>query len=406
MSFMLSEQNRRRIVVSLIAEELGRLRQREIPPVESLSWTDAMELGEGEEGASLGLDSLGRIDVAARLNQYFHLHEVGIEDYLLIEKTIGRWCAIVNEAFKVKWERVTFQTSGSTGQSKACTHDIADIVAEAHELSVLLGRPRRVVGMVPPHHIYGFIFTALVPQILGAEFIDARILSPGRIRATLETGDLIVATPHLWRYLSMSLPSFPAGVLGSTSTAPMPRDLAEELQSKGLSRLTEVYGSSETSGIAWRQNPSDAFTLFDAWIVSEDREAISRRRSDGSLAEPQPFGDIVVFEGPRKLRPTGRRDGAVQVGGINVFPERVKRVLEEHERVEEAAVRPFAIAGDASRQRLKAFIVIAGDADYAALEISLRRHASAHLSEAERPVAYAFGEALQRNTMGKLIDWP
>jgi long-chain acyl-CoA synthetase len=405
MPFMLSELNRRRIIVSLIAEELGRLRQREIPPAESLGWTDTMELGEGAEGASLGLDSLGRIDVAARLNQYFHLHEVGIEDYLLIEKTIGRWCAIVSEALNLKSERVTFQTSGSTGIAKACTHEIDDIVAEAHELSELLGRPRRIISMVPPHHIYGFIFTALVPQILGAELVDARILSPGRIRAMLAKGDLVVATPHLWRYLATSLPSFPAGVSGSTSTASMPLELAEELQSKGLTCLTEVYGSSETSGIAWRQQPSDAFTLFDAWIVSEDREAISRRRSDGSIVAPQPFGDIVIFEGPRKLRPAGRRDGAVQVGGINVFPERVKRVLEEHEHVAEASVRLFAVAGDTARQRLRAFIAVSGNGDHAALEAGLREHASGHLSEAERPVAYSFGEALPRNAMGKLIDW-
>jgi long-chain acyl-CoA synthetase len=100
-----------------------------------------------------------------------------------------------------------------------------------------------------------------------------------------------------------------------------------------------------------------------------------------------------------------QRDGAVQVGGINVFPERVKRFLEEHEHVAEAAVRPFAVAGDAARQRLRAFIAVGGNSDRTALEASLLQHASAHLSEAERPVAYAFGESLPRNAMGKLIDW-
>jgi long-chain acyl-CoA synthetase len=405
MPFALNEHNCHRVIVSLIAEELGRLRQREVSPAESLGWSDAMELGEGAEASSLGLDSLGRIDVAGRLNQFFHLHEVGIEDYLLIEKTIGRWSAIVAEAFKHQWERVTFQTSGSTGTPKTCTHELADIVNEARDLADILGRPRRIISMVPPHHIYGFIFTVLVPEILEAEVIDARILSPGRIKSMLAEGDLVVATPHLWRYLSTSLPAFPTGVSGATSTAPMPSDLAQELLSKGLVRLTEIYGSSETSGIAWRQNPADAFTLLDAWLVSQDKEAISRRRSDGSIGDPLPFGDVVVFESERKLRPTGRRDGAVQVGGINVFPERVKRILEEHGQVAEAAVRAFAVAGDSARQRLKAFIVPAGDGDCAALEELLRQHAAVHLSEVEKPAAYAFGSSLPRNALGKLTDW-
>jgi 4-coumarate--CoA ligase (photoactive yellow protein activation family) len=405
MPFVPSEQNRRRLIVSLIAEELGRLRQRETSPAESLGWSDGLELGEGAEGESLGLDSLGRIDVAARLNQFFHLHEVGIEDYLLIEKTLGRWSAIVAESFRIKWESVTFQTSGSTGVPGTCTHLLADLVTEAHEHTGILKTPRRIISMVPPHHIYGFIFTVVLPGIMGIEVVDARVLSPGRIRTMLQDGDCIIATPHLWRYLATSIPSFPAGVSGTSSTAPMPVELAQELQTRGLMRLTEIYGSSETAGIGWRQSPLDAFTLLDLWLVSDDGEALSRRQEDGSAGTPMAFGDIVTFDGPRRLRPVGRRDGAVQIGGVNVFPERVRRFLEEHEAVSEATVRPFAVGGDAARQRLKAFIVARETLDISALEKALRRHAAAGLSEVERPVAYHFGSSLPRNAIGKLTDW-
>ncbi|MGL4239969.1 MAG: 4-coumarate--CoA ligase [Beijerinckiaceae bacterium] len=400
----LNDANRRRLVVSLIAEEISRLRQREVPPAESLGWTDAIALGE-EGSGSLGLDSLGRIDVAGRLNQFFHLHEVGIEDYLLIEKTIGRWCAIVAKSEEIGWSRVTFQTSGSTGQPKTCTHDLADIAAEVQEQIEVFRRPRRIVSLVPPHHIYGFIFTILLPEALGVDVLDARALSPGQLRAALRQGDLLVATPHLWRYLAMSLGGFPEGVAGATSTAPMPKDLAIELRASGLHRLVEVYGSSETSGIGWRDDPDAPFTLYAAWDVSADRAAISRRRPDGSFSEPFPFVDEVAFDGPRRLRPVGRRDGAVQVGGVNVFPARVKQVLEELDGVAAAAVRTFAAGGDAARQRLKAFIVPAPGADTVALEDAIRDHAATRLSAVERPAAYAFGDALPVNAMGKLADW-
>jgi long-chain acyl-CoA synthetase len=419
MSFALDGHHRHRLIVSLIAEEIGRLRQREIAPVESLGWTDATLLGEktsddSEDSNSvpdsLGLDSLGRIDVAARLNQFFHLHEVGIEDYLLIEKTIGRWNFIVGEAFKHKFDSVTFQTSGSTGMPKAARHEIANLLTEARELVGILQRPRRIISMVPPHHIYGFIFTVLLPALLQIEVVDARPLSPGKLKTLLVDGDMIVATPHLWRYLATSLTSFPDGVTGTSSTAPMPPYLADELKEKGLSRLTEIYGSTETAGIAWRNHPQAAFTLFDAWSVSEDRESIRRKieavkLEDLAFGPAIPFVDRIEFDGDRSLRPIGRRDGAVQVGGVNVFPERVKQLLTEHDAVLEVAVRSFSVGGDVARQRLKAFIVPKISSDGIALEKALRSHAAGRMSSLEQPAAYTFGEALPRNALGKLVDW-
>jgi 4-coumarate--CoA ligase len=401
---MLRPERRRSVMISLIAEEIGRLTRREVTPAEQLSWQDDLPLGEGDQ-PGLGLDSLGRIDVASRLNQFFHLHAVGIEDYLLIEKTIGRWDFIIAEGLKRVFDEVTFQTSGSTGTPKTCTHRVAHLLAETDELAEVLRRPTRIVAMAPPHHIYGFLFTALLPSRLEIPVLDARPLSPGRLREALAPGDLIVATPHLWRYLATSLPRFPAGVSGATSTAPMPADLARQLIDQGLERLTEVYGSSETAGIGWRDDPSQPFRLFDAWSVAEDREAIRRIEPDGSRGDPIPFADHVVFEGERTIRPVGRRDGAVQVGGVNVFPDRVRRRIEACDGVAAAAVRAFAVGGDAARQRLKTFIVPAAGVDAAALEASIRAALASELSDVERPAAYRFGPELPVSAIGKAIDW-
>jgi 4-coumarate--CoA ligase (photoactive yellow protein activation family) len=398
---------RRRLVVSLIADEVGRQRRQPVTPAESEAWPDTMLMGEGDLPDALGLDSLARIDVAARLNQFFHLHEVGVEDYLLIEKTLGRWVELVGIGLERSGHRVTFQTSGSTGVPKACTHALAVLADEARTLAgilepSLLGPARRVLAMVPPHHIYGLIFTVLLPRSLGAEPVDIRTWSPGRLAKEARAGDVLVATPHLWRYLATSLPGFPPGLVGTTSTAPMPPDLAEVLASKGLARLVQVYGSSETSGIGWRDEPAGAFQLFAHWRPAADGAALVPVAGGDSV----PLGDEVEWLGADRLRPLRRRDGAVQVGGVNVFPDRVRDVLAGHPDVAEAAVRPFAVDGDQARLRLKAFVVPrAGIAPDIAFEAAIKAHAGAALATLERPVSWTFGAALPRTEIGKLADW-
>jgi long-chain acyl-CoA synthetase len=64
-----------------------------------------------------------------------------------------------------------------------------------------------------------------------------------------------------------------------------------------------------------------------------------------------------------KVRSAGRAEGAVQVGGVNVFPDVVGRVLTAHSGVAQAAVR---LMRPEEGTRLKAFVVPQPQADRAA----------------------------------------
>ena len=99
----------------------------------------------------------------------------------------------------------------------------------------------------------------------------------------------------------------------------------------------------------------------------------------------------------------GRLDGAVQVGGVNVFPTRVAEVLRKHPGVAEVAVRLML---PSEGVRLKAF-VMAHDpaADHDLLRRELEVLAAEELSTPERPRAYSFGSALPTGPMGKAADW-
>lgn len=113
--------------------------------------------------------------------------------------------------------------------------------------------------------------------------------------------------------------------------------------------------------------------------------------------------DAANWVNDRHFALTGRRDGAVQVGGYNVFPEQLRAILLTHPGVEAAAVRYDAESG-----RLKAFVVPADLAGYERsdeLIDELDVWCGARMRSHERPRRIAVGAVLPLNAMGKLADW-
>jgi 4-coumarate--CoA ligase len=393
-----------RLVSSLVADELGVQRGRPLALAETAAWSEVTRLDDEPcDAGALAFDSLARIDVSSRLNAALHLHETGVEDYLLTQKTLGGLVDVVTAALKLSHERMTFHTSGSTGAPKPCVHRIDHLRQETEALAGLLAGARRIVALVPAHHIYGFLFTVLLPDRLDCAVLDGRAWSAARLATELVDGDLVIATPHLWSSLARSLPAFPPGVTGVSSTAPMPGPLAEALIGQGLQRLVEVYGSSETAGVGWRDDPGAPFTLFAHWRASP--EGLVRREPDGGDSAPFTLMDALDWSDEIRFRPTGRKDGAVQVGGVNVFPERVAAIIRAHDLVADCAVRPVQLAGDAARTRLKAFVVPAVALPEEDLLAALTAALKDKLQPLERPTQWTTGHALPRNAIGKLADW-
>ncbi len=383
-----------RLVSALLADEIGRIRGTAAPPCEWSAWGEATRIDEEDAGAgALGADSLARLECVARVNRFFQLSEVGSEDYLVIRPTLGEWADTIVASWAVRAEKLTFQTSGSTGTPKAVEHDLPALLAEARAHAALLPGVRRVLALTPPHHIYGFLFAILGPMVRGVGSVDARCWGPGRVAAEAREGDLIVATPFLWEMLLRSGARFAPGVVGVTSGAPAPGALWDHVAARGLTRLVEVFGSTETAGVGWRDAPDAPFALFDGL----DRFGAGVRDAAGA---PLPLQDALDWRGARRFFPAGRCDGAVQVGGVNVFPERVAATLRAAPGVRDCAVR---LDGDGAAARLKAFVACDPD-DRPAVETALRA-ACAALAAPERPVRVAFGAALPLGPTGKPADW-
>ena len=254
------------------------------------------------------------------------------------------------------WDQTSlhFSTSGSTGQPKILRQDMGWLVQEARFHANLLREGRRVVSMVPACHIYGFLFTVLMPDFLNIPVVDLEAPALGALVNILKPGDILVSFPFLWKKFSEIELSYPEGITGVTSTGPCPSEIILRALSNGLSRMVEIHGSTETGGLGYRLDPTSPYRLMDFWLAPPVKGMLHRVHPSGG--EPTPFAlpDRLEWQTERLYRPVGRKDLAIQIGGVNVYPERVRQVLTGHPLVEDAAVRPMRPEeGD----RLKAFIV-------------------------------------------------
>ncbi|HYF55216.1 MAG TPA: AMP-binding protein [Salinarimonas sp.] len=360
---------------------------RRLPPG---PWPEALGVGEGAPEESLGCDSLERLWLAAALAETFDLAEAA--QALNEAATFGDWLDRIEAAWP--GDRVTFLTSGSSGVPKPCAHAMADLALEIEGLAPLLPGRRRVVAGVPAHHIYGFLFTAMLPERLGLP-----VVAYGS--APLAPGDLVVSFPDHWRLVARSHPAFPPDVTGVTSTAPCPRELMDDLSARGIAAFVEVYGSSETAGLGTRFYPAPAYRLMPQWRFDDGAEA---DRPSLVHASGRRVGamDRLARVGERAFMVEGRLDGMVQVGGVNVDPGAVAARLREHTLVADAAVR---LMRPDEGTRLKAFVVLAPGTPEETAREDLRAWIAGALPAPARPASLAFGPALPVGAMGKAADW-
>jgi acyl-coenzyme A synthetase/AMP-(fatty) acid ligase len=133
-----------------------------------------------------------------------------------------------------------------------------------------------------------------------------------------------------------------------------------------------------------------------------ERDGDQLRREAGGAALVAEMPDHVEWLGPDLLRPLGRRDGAVQIAGVNVHPERVRAVLLAHPGVAEARVR---LMRPDEGDWLKAFVVAREGVEATGLRAALEDWTRRRLTAPERPRAITLGTVLPVTPSGKPADW-
>lgn len=293
-------------------------------------------------------------------------------------------------------------TSGSTGVPKRYPKYWGGVVHEARIagecLGLVAGSAGQVLATVPAQHMYGFVYSVILPAQWGYAIGAERPFYPEDIRRTLAAlpgPAILVTTPVHIRACVLDGVQLPPLDFILTSTAPLDAALAARAEALYGTRVQEFYGSTETGAIAARRQAQTAVwrTFADIRVVPVDD---GFRVEAPYLPEPMVLADYAEVLNEREFVLHGRNADIVKIAGKRITLGDLNHQLLAIEGVVDGTF--FLPDGENGRElRLAAFVVAPGRRREDILE-SLR----SRIDPVFLPRPLRLVEGLPRNATGKL----
>ena len=339
-------------------------------------------------------------EATAIVRRYASCLEMAPRATALIRQDLARICG------EGATELLSVWTSGSTGTHQCYPKTVSQILDEAAlHASYFPWRARQaVVATIPAHHIYGLLCTILVPLFAGARMPEQTVLMPQAIEHWVKaaSGGIFVTVPaHLQALSSLPDAAFAKLAMVFSSGAPLNPAVARNVSERLAGRIVELFGSTETGGIASRTptGNDEAWTPLPGVVVDCGAQGELTLQSSFLAADwPQPWSapDQIEMAEAGSFRYLGRSDGVVKIAGKRIALAQVERSLLAISGVQDACV--IAMPGARLRGIELAAVVVAPGHRPA----SLRAQLSSCLDPVVLPRRYRFVDAIVRNAQGKV----
>lgn len=310
--------------------------------------------------------------------------------------------------------RLSLCTSGSSGEPKRIDKTLRQLANEVEALELLWGADLGeacIIGSVATQHIYGLLFRVLWPLCAGRPFVRRQLaFSEDLQRASREYPAFAwVASPALLKRMGDNLdwPALSAVRRVFSSGGALPPEAAQSLQQRLQQWPTEILGSSETGGIAWRQGDS-LWQPFAGVELSQD--------SDGALLIASPYlpaghiehsADAARIAADGRFELLGRLDRIVKLEEKRISLPMLEQALVDHDWVAEARLGVV----QENRASLGALLVLSESGLFAlrehgrrGLTETLRKHLSQHCEALALPRRWRLLRQMPLNSQGKLAQ--
>jgi acyl-CoA synthetase (AMP-forming)/AMP-acid ligase II len=303
-------------------------------------------------------------------------------------------------------------TSGTTGASVAVHKTAGQLLGEAAMLAAhfALGDEARVLATAPPHHLYGLLFSVLLPLMGGGAFVRESPLHPEAVAAMARTARANVycgAPPHLHALQALATDALVGTRVLFCSGGRLPDGVAAAVQARHGLEILEILGSTETGGIGWRRagpqpgqpGVDDLWSPLPGVTVAEHADGVLALDSpyvEPEAPRPVRVADRIALGPDGRFRHLGRADGIVKVGGARVSLGALEQRLLAMPGVVDAAVVAVADAGPRQHE-ICAAVVVAGTSAF-----ELKRALRAELDAVAVPRRLMIVASLPRESTGKL----
>ena len=331
-----------------------------------------------------------------------------IQDVLQNTESDGRW-----NTFDKDSAPIVMYTSGTTGEPKMVPKMFCQFENELFELVKVFGDDwvnRKVYSTVNHHHIYGLLFTVLLPTATGLPYRRHRIDYPSELANIAGEAAVIASSPAYLKRLAADAEgpiAFKTTPIIYSSGGPLPEEVARKCEGITGYWTTEIYGSTETGGIAYRQSKNGPiWTPFEVCKMSIGENDCLNVKSSYIL-EPEGFttGDLVEIYDDGRFLLKGRADSIVKIEEKRISLPEVENRLKQTGLVQDVRVVPMV----GKRQYLAAAIVLNADGvarfkDQPKLEINnfFKAHLNQFLENTVTPKKWRYLEELPQDTQGKI----
>lgn len=200
-----------------------------------------------------------------------------ISDGLRLEDSIKKHCSLpfhgqtiksITQSLDIDNITLTLFTSGSSGSPKAISKTLALLNAEIISLEKQWGKlleNTHIVSTVSHQHIYGLLFRVLWPLCAGRSFQRVDFIYPEQLASGALVKNSLISSPALLKRLTET--TIETGYCAIFSSGgPLSYQAAIETSLKLKQTPIEVFGSTETGGIGFRQQNQE----FTPWVAFSD----------------------------------------------------------------------------------------------------------------------------------------
>ena len=251
-----------------------------------------------------------------------------------------------------KVAQMLFFTSGSTGFPLGAFKSISNLLEEVKVIARLLANKKikKVVVTVPFVHIYGVLVGLLLPLyldkiilVIKEEFLPYELIDEGYNQETLfiTTPVFIKALLHVKEAKRM------CGSIFISSTAPLMDYEVENFQKKFNTSLVQLFGSTETGGVAYKKGFTHLWTPLEGVEISLKKEKLNISspylsefiidKKVKKLKRIFQTEDIVELYGD-KFKLLGRSGRIVKISGKRVSCAQIESIIEQLDGVKNAIV--------------------------------------------------------------------